>query len=70
MKSMQRLTNERFAKSAAQFMEFACHIAICFCALCTVLSLMGRQTFYLHTPAGSFEGAIYAEENHAPIPAA
>ena len=27
---------------------------------------MGRQTFALHTKAGSFERAIYAEENHAP----
>lgn len=27
---------------------------------------MGRQTFFLHTDTGTYERAIYAEENHAP----
>ena len=66
MKWIQRLTNERFAKSAARLMQFVCYFVIGFFALCTLLSCMGRQTFFLHTPMGSFERAIYAEENHDP----
>ena len=66
MKFIQKITNERFARPTAHFMKFACHLAICIFVLCTVLSFMGRQTFALHTKAGSFERAIYAEENHVP----
>lgn len=64
MKFFQKLTNERFAKRAAQVMKIACYLLICFFFLCTVLALMGRQTFFLHTKAGNFESAIYAEDNH------
>ena len=64
MKFIQKLANERFARPAAQLMKFACYFVICFYVLCTVLSFMGRQTFFLHTKTGTFERAIYAEENH------
>ena len=64
MKFIQKLANERFARPAAQLMKFACYFVICFYVLCTVLSFMGRQTFWLHTKTGTFERAIYAEENH------
>ena len=64
MKFIQELANERFARPAAQLMKFACYFVICFYVLCTVLSFMGRQTFFLHTKTGTFERAIYAEENH------
>ncbi len=64
MKFIQKLANERFARPAAQLMKFACYFVICFYVLCTVLSFMGRQTFLLHTKTGTFERAIYAEENH------
>ena len=64
MEFIQKLTNERFARPAAQLMKFACYFLICFYILCTVLSFMGRQTFFLHTKAETFERAIYAEENH------
>jgi len=66
MRFVQKLTDEQFARPAAQFMKLACYFLIAFFALCTVLSFMGRQTFFLHTKAGSFERAIYAEENHNP----
>ena len=65
MKFIQQLANERFARHAAQLMKFACYFAICFYVLCTVLSFMGRQSFFLHTKTGTYERAIYAEENHA-----
>lgn len=65
MKFIQELANERFARPAAQLMKFACYFAICFYVLCTVLSFMGRQSFFLHTKTGTYERAIYAEENHA-----
>ena len=64
MKFIQQVANERFARHAAQLMKFACYFAICFYVLCTVLSFMGRQSFFLHTKTGTFERAIYAEENH------
>ena len=66
MAFIQKLTNERFAKRVARFMECACYFLICFFILCTVLSLMGRQTFALHTKTGYFERAIIAEEDHDP----
>ena len=66
MKFIQKFTNERFARPTAQFMKFACYLAICIFVLCTVLSFMGRQTFALHTKTGSFERAIFAEEDHNP----
>ena len=65
MKFIQKLANERFARHAARLMKFACYFVICFYVLCTVLSFMGRQSFFLHTKTGTYERAIYAEENHA-----
>ena len=65
MKFIQKLANERFARPAAQLMKFACYFVICFYVLCTVLSFMGRQSFFLHTKTVTYERAIYAEENHA-----
>ena len=65
MKFIQKLANERFARPAAQLMKFACYFVICFYVLCTVLSFMGRQSFFLHTKTGTYERAIYAEEKHA-----
>lgn len=65
MKFIQKLANERFARHAAQLMKFACYFVICFYVLCTVLSFMGRQSFFLHTKTGTYERAIYAEEKHA-----
>lgn len=64
MEFIQKLADERFAKSAARFMKFVCYFLICFYILCTIVSFMGRQTFFLHARGGSFERAIYAEENH------
>ena len=66
MKFIQAFTNERFARPAARFMEFVCYFVIAFFAFGTALSFMGRQTFFLHTSMGSFERAIYAEEDHGP----
>lgn len=66
MKMIQKILNESFAKSAAQFMKYICYIVMLFMTLCLVLSCMGRQTFFLHSKTGMFERAIYAEENHDP----
>lgn len=64
MKFIQKLTNEHFATSAARLMKFACYFVIGFYALCTVLCFLGRYSFSLHTDTGTFEHAIYAEEDH------
>lgn len=66
MKFIQKLADEQFAKSAARFMEYVCYFMIVITALATVLSFMGRQTFFLHAKTGSSERAIYAEEVHNP----
>lgn len=66
MRFFSKLSNERFAKSAALIMEVVCYLLICFFVFCTALSFMGRQTFSLHAKSGIFERAIYAEENHSP----
>ncbi len=66
MRLIHKFTNERFAKFAAKFMKFVCYLAIFFYALCAVLSFMGRQTFFLHAQTGTFDRAIFAEENHDP----
>ncbi|MBD5487239.1 MAG: DUF2975 domain-containing protein [Lachnospiraceae bacterium] len=61
MKYIQKLASEQFAKSAARLMKYVCYFVIFFFILCTVLSFMGRQTFFLHTKMGILERAIYAE---------
>ena len=66
MKLIQRLLNESFAKKSALFMRYVCYIIIVFMALGIILSCMGRLTFSLHSNFGTFEHAIYAEENHQP----
>ena len=47
-------------------MRYVCYFVIFFHVLCLVLSLMGRQTFALHTSQGTYDRAIYAEEDHDP----
>ena len=64
MKLIQKFTNDRFARSAAQLVKYVCYFMICFYVLGTLLSVMGRQTFFLHTKTGTFERAIYAENDH------
>lgn len=64
MKMLRNLLNERYAKKAAKFMRIVCYLVMLLFALCLILSFMGRQTFHLHTSTGTYEDAIYAEENH------
>ena len=66
MRSFQKLADARYARPAAQFMRYVCYFVIFFHVLCLVLSLMGRQTFALHTSQGTYDQAIYAEEDHDP----
>lgn len=64
MKIIHKLINEQVAKSASNFMKCVCYFVIFFYLLCLVLSFMVRQSFHLHTSQGTFDNAIYAEENH------
>lgn len=66
MKLMQKLVNEPFARGASRFMKVICYLVMAFILLSLVLCFMGRQTFTLHTSTGTYENAIYAEENHEP----
>lgn len=66
MRIFQKLLVPSIAKPASCFMRFACYFIMLFYVLCLVLSFMGRQTFFLHTNTGTYERAIYAEENHTP----
>lgn len=64
MKKIRNLLSNQFAKSAAKFLKYICCFLI-FINLCgMVLSLIGRQTFILHTSTGTYDNAIYAEEKH------
>ena len=64
MKIIQKLINEPFAKSTAHFMKYICYIMMLFFVAGLVLSFIGRQTFILHTSTGTYDSAIYSEENH------
>lgn len=64
MKSFSKFIGEKNAKAASRFLCYTCYFVIFFFALCLVLSFMGRQTFTLHTSTGSYENAVYAEEDH------
>ena len=64
MRLLKRLTDERFARSAAGVIKVACYFVIGFLVLCTILSFLGRQTFTLHSKTGTYERAICAEEDH------
>ena len=65
MKFIRNLASEKSARHAAQFMKYVCYFIILFSVFCMVLSFMGRQSFWLYAKNGSFEHAIYAEEEHA-----
>lgn len=66
MKLIQKFFNEKYAKSASRFLRFACYFIMAFYVFCLVLGFMGRISFTLHTNSGtgSYEEAIYAEENY------
>ena len=64
MKKVRNLLNERTAKSAAGFMKYICYLIIVFFVFSLVLSIIGRQTFILHTSTGTYDNAIYSEKNH------
>ena len=64
MKTIQKLLNEKYAKTAARFLNVICYFVMAFMLVCLVLAFMGRQTFSLRTSTGNYESAIYAEENH------
>jgi len=64
MKKIQKLINEAFAKSTAHFMKYICYIMMLFFVAGLILSFSGRQTFILHTSTGTYDSAIYSEENH------
>jgi len=64
MKKIPKLINEPFAKSAANFMKYICYFLMLFFVTGLVFSFIGRQTFVLHTSTGTYNSAIYSEENH------
>ena len=66
MKWTKVFLNEFYAKSAAQFLRYACYVIMVILFLSLVLSCIGRQTFILHSHTGTYERAIFAEEDHAP----
>ena len=66
MTAMCKWISEPVAKGAARFLKGVCWFLMGFFALCLVLSILGRQTFVLHTSTGTYDRAIYAEENHEP----
>lgn len=64
MKLTQKLIDERYARFAARFMTVVCYLGMLILILALVLSLLGRQAFWLHTSTGPYGTAILAEQNH------
>ena len=64
MKKIRNFANESLAKSAARFMKYICYVVILFFIAGLGLSVVGRQTFILHTSTGTYDNAIYSETNH------
>ena len=63
MKIFTRLMNAHVARGAAYVMRVVCFIVIAFGILCLIFSLMGRQSFRLHTSTGVYEDAILADQD-------
>ena len=59
---MRKLLSEPVAKKAAVFMTFICYFVMLFLAFGMVLSLLGRQTFILHTGGEVWDAAILAAQ--------
>ena len=64
MKILKRLLNEHVARGASYFLRIACFCVMAFFIICLVLSLLGRQSFRLHTGTDVYEEAIIAEKDH------
>ena len=63
MKIFTRLMNAHVARGAAYVMRLVCFFVIAFGILCLIFSLMGRQSFRLHTSTGVYEDAILADQD-------
>ena len=63
MNFFTRLMNAHVARGAAYVMRVVCFIVIAFGILCLIFSLMGRQSFRLHTSTGVYEDAILADQD-------
>ena len=59
---MKKLLSEKAAKNAACLMMVVCYFVMLFVIFGLVLSVIGRQTFILHTNGEIWNSAIIAEE--------
>ena len=57
-----KLLSEKTAKNAACLMQVVCYFVMLFIIFGLVLSVIGRQTFILHTRGQTWNQAIIAEE--------
>ena len=64
VKIFLKLISSRFARAASSFLEAICYAIILLLLAGMVVSIIGRQTFVLHTGVETFPSAIYSEENH------
>ncbi len=64
MNARSTLLKERHVKTLASLLKVACYLLILFFAFSIVLSIIGRQTFTLHSSTGVYEDAILAEDEH------
>lgn len=64
MTGIRNWMSEPLVKAAVRFLQAVCWFVIAFYVLCLALSVAGRQTFVLHTSQGTYDRAIYAEEDH------
>ena len=64
MRILKGLISEPWGRSAAGVMEYVCYFLLLMFTAGLVLSLIGRQTFVLHTGEVTYPIAIYAEKSH------
>lgn len=64
MKLVLKFSRERLIKAGCLLVQIACYFALAFYVFGLVLSVMGRQTFTVHTSTGTYDRVVYAQESY------
>ena len=60
MNLVLKFSRERLIKAGCLLVQIACYFALAFYVFGLVLSVMGRQTFTVHTSTGTYDRVVYA----------
>ena len=64
MNLVLKFSRERLIKAGCLLVQIACYFALAFYVFGLVLSVMGRQTFTVHTSTGTYDRVVYAQESY------